>query len=104
MYDDEVTIPMTDNGQAGDELAGDGVYTAVIPAGVSEPGEMLRWYVRATDATEVAGRLPTFEIQSGQNQSPEYLGTMIADPTITSEIPIIHWFVENESGDRKSVV
>lgn len=98
MYDDEVTIPMTDNGQAGDELAGDGVYTAVIPAGVSEPGEMLRWYVRATDATEVAGRLPTFEIQSGQNQSPEYLGTMIADPTITSEIPIIHWFVENESG------
>ena len=49
MYEDEVTIPMADDGQGSDESAGDGVYSASIPGEVIQPGMMIRWKVQATD-------------------------------------------------------
>ena len=103
MFADEIVIAMSDDGLGADALAGDGIYTAVIPADIAEPGEMIRWYVRAADVTDVSGRLPTFEITTGQNQSPEYFGTMVADPNVDSEIPILNWFVEDErnAGERR---
>ncbi|MDG2383827.1 MAG: lamin tail domain-containing protein [Pirellulaceae bacterium] len=103
MFKEERVIPMSDDGLAADSAAGDGIYTAVIPGDLANPGEMVRWYVRATDSTDATGRLPTFEIQSGQNQSSEYFGTMIADSQLSSEIPILNWFVENErnAGERR---
>ena len=60
----------------------------------------MRWFAGIRSPPIVPtqqGRFPKFEIQSGQNQDAEYRGTMIDDPSVTSEIPILHWFVENES-------
>ena len=49
-FGDEVQIPMVDDGTGGDKTAGDSIYSATIPAAVSEPGDMVRW------RTESAGR------------------------------------------------
>ncbi len=100
MFDDEVTVAMADDGTGSDAAAGDGVFTTTIPAGVANPGEMVRWYVEATDAEGDVTREPRFvdpAILDRQEQGPEYFGTMVADPSVTSEIAILYWFVENES-------
>ena len=76
MFDDEVTIAMVDDGTGADQLAADGIYTATIPGGIAQPGNMVRWYVRATDAQGTTGRLPKFELNSGREQSPEYFGAL----------------------------
>jgi hypothetical protein len=95
MYEDEVTLSMLDNGSGGDQQANDGIYTAAIPGNIAQPGQMVRWYVHATDSAAETGRAPTFEFNTGRNQTAEYFGTMVNDPTVTSQIPILHWFVEN---------
>jgi hypothetical protein len=97
MFGEETTIAMTDNGTGGDQTAGDGTYTATIPAQIAQPGEMVRWYVSATDSNQVVGRLPKFEVTSGRDRSPEYMGTLIGDPSVSSEIAVLHWWVENAS-------
>ena len=97
MYGDEATVAMVDHGIAPDSVAGDGIYTATIPGNIAQPGNMIRWFVRATDTVGGTGRLPTFEVTTGDERSPEYLGTVVADPSIESEIPILHWWVQNET-------
>ena len=37
MYAAEVTLPMLDNGTDGDQVAGDGIFTATIPASAMHP-------------------------------------------------------------------
>ncbi len=96
MFGDEVTVAMHDDGLAGDLLAGDSTFTAMIPGGIAQPGEMVRWYVTATDVGSESNRLPAFEVNSGRNQSPEYFGTMIVDPSVESDIPILHWWVKDD--------
>jgi hypothetical protein len=91
MYEAIVSVPMTDDGQGADAAAGDGVYTAVIPAGVAQTGEMIRWYITARDDKGLAGRAPAF-LNPAKDQ--EYLGTIVLDPTLESNLPIYHWFVE----------
>ncbi|MHA1567545.1 MAG: CotH kinase family protein, partial [Alphaproteobacteria bacterium] len=94
MYDAETTLTMRDDGVAPDVLAGDDVYSATIPAGAAEPGEMVRWFVTARDQGNGMARQPFFQDAAG---SPEYLGTMIADSVTTSAMPIYHWFIEPEN-------
>ncbi|MCA9217014.1 MAG: lamin tail domain-containing protein, partial [Planctomycetales bacterium] len=61
MFGDEVTIAMADDGSRGDAIANDGIYSATIPAGVAQPGEMLRWKITAVDTVGATGRGPKFE-------------------------------------------
>jgi hypothetical protein len=97
MWDAEVPVQMYDDGLHGDGAAGDHVYAATIPASASSVGQMVRWYVTAADGLGRTGRWPLFEDQSGPSGtgSPEYLGTMIADPTIASTMPLFYWFVQD---------
>ena len=81
--------PMLDDGAHGDGAAGDGVYGAVIPAGVAGPGQIIRWYITATDVNNRSSRLPAF---GDPLNSPEYDGTMTQDPRVSSEMPVWHWF------------
>ncbi len=97
MYDAAVTLAMRDNGIAPDQLAADGIYTATIPGNIAQPGNMIRWYVRATDAQGNTGRLPTYEVTAGAEPPPEYFGALVADPGVQSEIPILYWWVQNET-------
>lgn len=99
MFEPEVVVPLSDDGTGADEVANDGVFTATIPGNIAEPGQMIRWYARATDANGESGRAPTFEFRTTNNQSPEYFGTIVADD-VTSQLPILHWFVEEPGRAR----
>jgi len=91
MYGDTIAIPMHDDGQHGDALARDGVYGAVIPAEAHQPGEMVRYYVSAVDGGGHASRWPLFH---DPLNSPEYLGTMIADPSVDTDLSVLYWFID----------
>jgi len=92
MYGSEVTIPMSP--------AGGDLFTATIPASASWPGQMLRWRVVATDTPSNESREPPFLDNEGTNQSAEYFGTVIADPSIEDSLPVYHWFTQNETNSR----
>jgi hypothetical protein len=84
MFGPEVSVPMTD--------AGNGIFSAAIPADVAAPGQMVRWYILGSDVNGQTGRTPIFP---DPLDSEQYFGTIIDDPTIVSNLPVIHWFIEN---------
>ena len=91
------TLTMCDDGAHGDGAAGDGVYGAIIPnqtGGVTNytAGQMVRWYITATDTSSRASRLPVY---SAGIATEEYFGTVI-DPGFTvSTLPVIYLYVSN---------
>ncbi|HEX40624.1 MAG TPA: hypothetical protein ENN81_01005, partial [Phycisphaerales bacterium] len=105
-FNAEVLIPMADNGIAPDATAGDGVYTARIPATAYTYGDMVRWYVLAVDTGGATSRNPMF---LDTDNSPEYFGTVVNDPTINTQLPIFQYFTQNtpaegtRTGTRASV-
>ncbi|MCI0500076.1 MAG: lamin tail domain-containing protein [Planctomycetales bacterium] len=106
MYGSETTVAMNDLGSGSDALAGDDIYTAVIPASASNPGQMVRWYITAQDNQARSSRNPLFPYPTN---SAEYFGTVIADPSVNTQLPVIEWFVANvtasetDTGTRGSV-
>ena len=106
MFDDVVEIAMRDDGRGSDAEANDGIYTAQIPGGIAEAGEMIRWFVTAEDIAEREGRAPRFV---DRRDSAGYFGTVIPDPTASTDVPVMYWFVrsteaaETRSGTRASL-
>lgn len=106
MFGTTVTVRMRDDGHHGDGAPGDGRYGATIPAEAYAPGDMVRYYVTGYDAEGLEGRWPLFP---DPDNSPQYLGTVVADPELDSNLPILHWFVEEPAaaeereGTRASV-
>ncbi|MCA9199857.1 MAG: lamin tail domain-containing protein, partial [Planctomycetales bacterium] len=102
MYGDSVTVLMLDDGSAtsGDETANDGFFAAKIPADALQAGEMVRWYVSAADANGLTSRSPAFLDNSGEDQSPEYWGTLVTDSALDSQLPVYHWFIEPGTESR----
>lgn len=90
----ESKIEMRDDGAGGDAVAGDGIYTAIIPGAAA--GQMVRWYVTATDVNAVQTREPMF---LDPTNSPEYFGTVVSDPSINSKIGVFWYFVQNTSAE-----
>jgi len=99
MYGAETDVAMFDDGAHGDGAAGDGVYGATIPAWASSPGQMIRWYVTAADTAGNGSRWPLFVDPTG---SEEYLGTVVRDPSVDSQLPVYSWFVANPSAASTS--
>lgn len=92
MYGAEVALEMRDDGLGGDTLAGDRIYTATIPAAVSSPGQMVRYYIVAADREGHELRWPEF---ADTRNSPQYHGTVVANPALTeTRLPVLHWFIE----------
>ncbi len=83
-----------------------GSYSAVIPAAAADPGEMLRYFITTEDAAGNTGRFPRFGDPFG---SPEYFGTVVADPSVTTPMRVMHRFVADvpatntDAGTRASV-
>ena len=92
MFEESVFATMLDNGTDGDRIAGDGIYSATIPASAAKPGEMLRWKVTAEDTQKRGMRQPIF---AADDNSDEYFGTMVADPTVQSNLPVLNWFIDD---------
>jgi len=97
---------MVDDGTGADAVAGDDIYTAVIPAQAYGPGDMVRWSLVAVDTQAQMTEVPLF---LDPDDSPQYFGTVIQDPAIDTALPVLYWFVENvsrsetRSGTRCSV-
>jgi hypothetical protein len=106
MSEAEVTIPMLDDGTRADGIAGDGIYGARIPFGAFRAGQMVRWYLTATDTAGRTSRFPAF---LDPLNSPQYDGTVVIDPSLQNPLPVLHWFIENpgaadsDTGTRCSV-
>ncbi len=100
---------MSDDGAHSDSQPAEGVYGAAIAPGLATPRQMLRYRIETTDVKGNENRAPLPLDLIGVKQWPEYFGTMIADPTITSELPILYWFTDDpaaaktRSGTRASV-
>ncbi len=95
MFGTETVVAMRDDGLNGDAVANDGLYSAIIPASAAGPGQMVRWFLRATDTAGLTTRWPPYR---DTRNSPQYLGTAIADPTLTNRLPVLQWFIQNASG------
>jgi hypothetical protein len=98
MYEDTVSVPMFDDGAHNDGSAEDGVYGATIPSSAHRAGEMVRYYVTAADQANHTSRWPLFH---DPVDSPRYLGTVTADPSVHSALPILYWFVQDIANARE---
>ena len=83
-----------DAGLLGDAVAGDGIYSATVP-NVGAAGELLRWYVTAEDTEGNLTRAPRF---ADPLDSAEYFGTVVTDPSVNSDLPVLYWFVQDQAG------
>ena len=94
MFEPEREIPMRDDGLEGDTLAQDGQWTAIIPNSKASAGLMIRYAVHGVDADGNTMRWPPFPAPA---DSAEYLGMVVADPTLHTRLPVVHLFMENPS-------
>uniref|UniRef100_A0A1D1ZRX4 LTD domain-containing protein n=1 Tax=Auxenochlorella protothecoides TaxID=3075 RepID=A0A1D1ZRX4_AUXPR len=75
-----------------DMAATGGTYTADIPAAEAAAGQLVRWYVTATDA----GGRNTVVPAKDSNGAVQYFGTIVADPTDSASLPILELYSEND--------
>ena len=90
-FGSEIALPM--------QPAANGYWTAAIPASAASPGQLLRYFITATDTAGNTSRRPQFLDPTSQ---PQYQGTVVADPAITSPLPVFHWFVQNSAAAETS--
>jgi len=93
----ETSPAMVDDGSGDDAIAGDGIYTATIDASNYGAGDMVRWRVTAVDVASLTSSLPAFV---DPLDSPEYHGTVVVDPSITTPLDVLYWFVEDPQAAR----
>jgi len=91
MYGAETSLTMLDDGLHGDGVAGDGIYGAAVPNGAYTPGQMVRYYFIARDSANNQSRHPPI---GDTNNSSLYFGTVVKDPTLTNQLPVLHWFTQ----------
>jgi hypothetical protein len=101
MFAPEIEVPMADDGLHGDGAAGDRLYGATIPASAATTGQMLRWFIRATDSLGNQSRWPLFASALG---SAEYLGTVVNPYYVTSRLPVIHLFALTNAGNGYGIL
>jgi hypothetical protein len=94
-YGLERTLAMRDDGLGGDRTAGDDIWTGVIPSGIPA-GRQVRWRVHATHSVGNA-RAPLFR---STTNSPQYFGTRVQNPSVTSTLPILYWWVSNPAAAK----
>jgi hypothetical protein len=92
MFGQEAYVPLVDDGTGGDDEDGDGIYSGQIPAATFNAGQMVRWYIMATDT---AGRKSRFPAHIDLLNSPKYCGTVVEDPSLTNPLPVLHWFIQD---------
>jgi hypothetical protein len=55
---------------------------------------MVRYFITARDTSGDASRRPLYQ---NPTRSPQYFGTVVADPAVVSPLPLFHWFLQNPS-------
>eukprot|EP00884_Botryococcus_braunii_P015668 jgi/Botrbrau1/2785/Bobra.0164s0062.1 len=64
-------------------------YGAVIPAAAFKAGDLVRWYVQASDSGGNLSRAPP---ANSSKDGRLYYGTVIRDPSVSGSLPIMYWF------------
>ncbi|MEI9866432.1 MAG: CotH kinase family protein [Limisphaerales bacterium] len=83
-----------------------GTWTGTIPGGAASAGQLLRYYVTASDT---AGNLSRWPIFPDATDSQQYYGTVVADPSIQSQLPVAYLFIQdtnaadNQTGTQGSL-
>lgn len=85
-FDAEQTITMNDDGNSGDGAASDGVYGAEIPGQVAST--LVRFKISATNGDGT-------KTNPGNDDSINYLGYAVKNPAVTSNAPIINWYIDD---------
>jgi hypothetical protein len=85
MFNSEISAPMSLSNT-------NGTWTGTIPGGVATVGQLLRYYVTAVDTAGNVSRWPIF---SDATDSQQYFGTVVADPSIQSQLPVACLFIQN---------
>lgn len=93
----EQALSMADDGAHDDDAAGDGLFGARVPASASGPGELVRYRAEAADTAGISSRWPPFVDPAN---SPQYQGTVVADPAVTSPLPVWEWFAADPALGR----
>ena len=93
-FGSEITLAANDDGIGGDATANDGVYSATV-SNVGAAGQLFRWYFTASDTAGNQTRAPRF---ADPLNSAEYFGTVVTDPSLTTDLPVLQWFVQNTAG------
>ncbi len=85
MFGAEVTIPLVDDA-ASPGGAGDGAFAATIPGQAA--GQLIRYRVNGvSQAIAIAAPDPTDSIH--------YLGVVVKNPAVVTQLPVIEWFMED---------
>ena len=110
---ESAAIAMTNSGAYPGATDGSRLFTGTIPASHGAAvRQMLRYYLVATDTAGRTWRAPypvDLTNDDGVSQSPQYFGTVIADPSLTASMPIMQWFTndvpnsDTRIGSRASV-
>ncbi|CAD7697253.1 unnamed protein product [Ostreobium quekettii] len=79
-YGEEAAVEMLNSGNH--------VFTTVIPAATFTASDMVRWFVTGVDTEGNESRDPPLLPE----EYPVYYGTVIADPSVKSDLPILHWY------------
>ena len=95
MFGAEASTEMKDDGTSGDLRAGDGVWTALIPASAFGAGEMTRWRYAASDNQGIETLKPAYR---NRLDSHQYFGTVTKDADIQTLLPVFHWFTSSPNG------
>ncbi len=85
MFNAEIATPMS-------AVDTNGNWSGTIPGGLATAGQMIRYYVTATDVASNLSRWPFF---ANQTDSQQYYGTVVADASIQSHLPVAYLFVQN---------
>ncbi|HEY4417431.1 MAG TPA: LamG-like jellyroll fold domain-containing protein, partial [Verrucomicrobiae bacterium] len=85
MFNPEIALPMTVTGT-------NGIWSKAIPAGIASAGQLIRYYVTATDSAGNVSRWPIFP---NATDSQQYYGTVVADPSIQSHLPVACLFIQD---------
>jgi hypothetical protein len=91
MFGNEVAVPMFDDGTHGDITPNDDVFSAIIPASAARSGEMVRYFISASD---VNGGISRWPLYTDPASTAQYLGTVVNPNYVTSSIPVIHLFAQ----------
>ncbi len=90
-FNAEIAVPMTP-GPAN-------TWTASVPAAAANPGQLVRYFITATDTAGRSSRFPQYLDSLTQ---PQYQGTVVTDPAITSPLPVFHWWVQSTGNAETS--
>ena len=100
MFGSETTLTMKDDGVVPDAVADDGFYSVYVPTTTLSAGQMIRWRVEVADDQGNSSVLPAYV---DPNDADRYYGTIAAAPSVaTSDLPVLHWFVESPSAATTS--